>query len=122
MNDTMLMRPSLLVLIAVAVAAPAWAAGIPPGTYLCKAGSSRLMLTLGEMTVSGNGYSFHAPTGNDTRGTFEERGGKLAWHGDIGAITNAQIVESALDRAPNSFWFTYRAAPNASPTSASCSM
>lgn len=81
-----------------------------------------MMLTLGEMQVSGASYVFHAPTGPDTTGTYRVAPNGFIWSGNIGAITSEQIVESGLDRSPDSFWFTYRADPRSSPTTASCSM
>ena len=102
------------------LASAAQAAGpIAGGVYHCKAGSSRLMITLGDMTVSGSRYQFKAPTGAPTSGSYSVSGSGYKWNGDIGAIKNSQIVESGPDASPGYFYFTYRVG-SSSPTTASC--
>ena len=114
---------SILALAAAALALPAVAkpgTPIPNGSYHCIAGSSRMMLGLGDMKVSGMRYSFKAIGGPSTSGSYALTPVGYKWTGDIGAITNAQIVESGPDATPGDFWFKYKARPTSSPTTAAC--
>lgn len=79
-----------------------------------------MMLTLGRMQVTGDRYVFTAPSGPATSGTYAITPTGYRWTGDIGAITNAQIVESGPDGTAGEFWFKYRARPTSLPTSVSC--
>ena len=74
------------------------------------------MLTLGEMKVADNAYSFAAPTGPQTNGTFDATPDGIAWHGDIGA----QVVASNLDGSPHAFWFMFKTRPESLPTTTNC--
>jgi hypothetical protein len=111
---------ALAVLSAVGAVPATAATPIAPGTYVCKAGNTRLMLTLGQMRISGTRFTFEAPTGPGTSGSYALTENGYKWTGDIGAIINDQIVESGPDRSPGTFWFKYRARPTSSPTTASC--
>ncbi|CAN5436430.1 hypothetical protein BH11PSE7_BH11PSE7_21820 [soil metagenome] len=93
---------------------------IPAGTYHCIAGSSRMMLTLGDMKVSGTHYSFKAQGGPSTSGSYALMPKGYKWTGDIGAITNGQIVESGPDATPGDFWFSFKARPTSLPTTVAC--
>ena len=114
----------ILLLFAAAMAASVQAAKpgtpIPAGTYQCMAGSSRMMLTLGRMQITGEKFVFTAPSGPATSGSYAITPQGYRWTGDIGAITNDQIVESGPDATPGQFWFSYRARPTSSPTTTSC--
>ena len=118
------MKPTLVLaaLVAGVALAPAAQAAAPikPGTYHCIAGSSRMMLTLGDMTISGMSYSFKAPTGPVTRGTYSLSGTGYHFNGDIGAIANATIVEAGPDATPGDFYFKFKARPTSLPTSVAC--
>ncbi len=79
------------------------------GTYTCIAGF-RVMMTLGEMTLSGNSYRFHPTQGPDTTGTFTPVADGIQWHGDVGIIKNNQIVASNRDQGgtrTDDFWLTF---------------
>ena len=89
---------------------------IPNGTYHCEAGSSRMMLTLGDMQISSIHYTFKAPTGAATSGTYALAPDGYRWSGDIGEIKNDMIVESGPDATPGDFWSSYRARPTSLPT------
>lgn len=93
---------------------------IPAGTYVCISGNSRMMLTLGDMKISETNYTFKAIGGPATSGTYTLAPTGYKWSGDIGAITNAQIVDSGPDATPGDFWFKYKARPTSSPTSTGC--
>jgi len=94
-------------------AAAGGAAPIQNGTFTCISGF-RTMLTLGEMTISGNSYRFHPPTGPDTTGTYSYAPGHISWSGDIGIVKNSQITESDLDQGHRSddFWFKFNFDPS----------
>ncbi len=79
-----------------------------------------MMLTLGAMKVSGMRYTFDAIGAPATSGSYELTPVGYKWLGDIGAITNAQIVDSGPDATPGDFWFKYKARPTSSPTTAAC--
>lgn len=109
-----------------ATPAPAAAKGaagaIQPGRYNCIAGF-RVMLTLGEMTIDGNRYTFRPPTGPATSGTYVSTGPRsFHWSGDIGAIKNSQLVDSQFDGATQTvdFWFTYHVTPGDIPSNLAC--
>lgn len=99
-------------------------APIQNGTYTCIAGF-RFMLTLGEMTVAGNDYSFHPPQGPDTAGTYSYVPGRITWGGDIGIVQNAQIVESDLGQGHRTedFWFSFKSdMTNGYPVNVNCKL
>ena len=106
--------------VGVAEAAPKPGTIIPNGTYHCKAGNSRMMLTLGDMQISGMRYTFKAPNGLTTSGTYALAPDGYRWNGDIAAIKQDMIVESGPDAKPGDFWFFYRLQPGQSPTTAAC--
>lgn len=109
-----------LVATAAVAAPPKPGTIIPNGTYHCKAGSSRMMLTLGDMQISGMRYTFKAPNGLTTSGTYALPPDGYRWNGDIAAIKQDMIVESGPDAKPGDFWFFYRLQPGQSPTTAAC--
>lgn len=103
-----------------ALAAPKPGTIIPDGTYHCIAGNTRLMLTLGNIQISGMRYTFKAPTGPATSGIYALAPDGYRWSGDIGEIKHDMLVESGIDLKPGTFWFSYRARPTSLPTTAAC--
>lgn len=106
----------LLASVTAASATPA----IPNGKYTCIAGGSRMMLTLGTMQVSGMHYTFTAPTGPVTAGSYAIAGAGYRWTGDVGGLTNDQIVDSGPDARAGNFWLKYKARPTSLPTTLAC--
>jgi hypothetical protein len=108
-------------ILGAAMTSPAFATPpINPGNYLCKAGGSRMMLTLGNMQVSGMSYTFKEPTGQTNTGTYSITPTGYKWNGAIGAIQPSQIAESKPDGTPGEFWFSFHVSPQDIPTSVSC--
>jgi hypothetical protein len=96
------------------------ASAIPSGVYLCKAGNTRNMLTLGQMRVAGNRFTFIDPRGYRTAGSYSMGPRGYAWQGDIGRIANSQILGSGLEPGGRAFWFMFKEAPGSLAQSVSC--
>jgi hypothetical protein len=103
-----------------ATQAAAAAAAIPSGLYLCKAGNTRNMLTLGNMRITGNRFTFTDPVGYRTAGSYSIGAKGYSWQGNVGRISNAQIVSSGPEPGLKSFWFMFRESPGSLPQSVSC--
>ncbi len=114
---TLAMSAGIVMITSAAMAEPQ---PIASGVYHCKAGSSRMMLTLGDIQISGMSYVFRDPTGGSTSGSYSIEDDGYHWSGDIGAITNDQIVDSGPGGSPNVFFFRYKGRPTSLPTTASC--
>ena len=100
-----------------AAAAPT---AIPAGKYHCKTGHTRMMLTLGDMQISGMRYTFKPQVGPSTSGSYAILAEGYRWTGDIGEIKNAQIETSGSDISPGTFWFQFKVNPTSLPRTVSC--
>jgi hypothetical protein len=111
---------ALAIGLLAATGAAAAPGAIAAGKYHCKSGNTRMMLTLGDMQISGMRYTFKPHVGPSTSGTYTLAGDGYVWSGDIGEIRNAQIVKSGSDLNPATFWFHYKVRPDSLPQTASC--
>ena len=78
------------------------------------------MLTLGQMRVSGNRFTFTDPRGYRTAGSYSMGPKGYVWQGNIGRIANSQIVGSGPEPGLKAFWFMFKEAPGSLAQSVSC--
>jgi hypothetical protein len=83
------------------------------GVYHCIAGFST-MLTYGDLTISGNSFTFRAPDGSGGSGTYTaDANGGLHWSGNFGVLSRPPwVIESSNKQqyVPDAISFYYHRA------------
>lgn len=122
-----------LALVAASGATPtAWAAlpeqpvGLPNGTYNCIASAGRMMLTLGQVTLTNGRYVFKTQNGAGptTSGSYTLAADrKMTFSGDFGVIKHDNILQPHQEiYAVHAFAFEFHAPGAKLTTSAACKL